>query len=213
MNDVAKVDDLKAALLTRAKSLADEYLERARRGREHILEEANERLRLNEERETLNAKALADRVYRRRVQSSELRLQADLDQLRWSLVESVMTGVRERLIQLVEDNKTYLPMLQGFLAQAAQAIERDKLTAQVNARDLKRLRARWDEFAKQVAPTKEITLNKGGDWIGGIVVQSQDTTISVDNTFEGRITRLQDELNNLVSERLFASASQLGGPV
>ena len=46
-----QVEALEQAILTRAERLADEFRERANRGRDSILREAAERLRLREDRE------------------------------------------------------------------------------------------------------------------------------------------------------------------
>jgi vacuolar-type H+-ATPase subunit E/Vma4 len=40
-------------------------------------------------------------------------------------------------------------------------------------------------------------------------VRSADGKIGVDNTFEGRLERMQDDLHRVVTERLFASTETL----
>jgi V/A-type H+-transporting ATPase subunit E len=47
--------------------------------------------------------------------------------------------------------------------------------------------------------------------MGGARVECGDQSIRVDNTFEGRAERLQDELHRVVLERLFASVTDNGG--
>jgi V/A-type H+-transporting ATPase subunit B len=56
LNQDRQAEGLESSLLATAKSLAQGYLERGRQGRDHILAEANERLRLREEREVATAK-------------------------------------------------------------------------------------------------------------------------------------------------------------
>jgi V/A-type H+/Na+-transporting ATPase subunit E len=200
-----EVEALEAALLNRAQRLAEEYRIRARHSRDRIIEEANERLRLREEREVLAAKALAERVYRRRVQASELKLQGELDRLRWQLVQSVVKELRQRLIALAENESQYLSVLQQWLGAAAAAIEREELIAEVNERDLQRLAEKWPSFAAAAAADKHITLSPEPlACSGGVKLVSNDRRIRIDNTFEGRLDRLAEEIHQTIIERLFA---------
>lgn len=206
-----RIEDLEEALIYRAEVLADEYLNGAERARGQIVEEANKMLRLREEREILAAKARAERLYRQRVQAAEIRLQEELDRLRWTLVQSVMEDVTARLTQLAEDDSLYLPLLKRYLARGGQAIECDELTARVAARDLPRLAPRWDNFVKEAAPGKRVALSPQPlETLGGMLLESADGRIRVDNTFEGRMERLQAELHRAVAERLFASTEHMG---
>lgn len=206
-----RIEDLEAALIYRAEVLADEYLNGAGRARGQIIEEAAKTLRLREERETLAAKARAERFYRQRVQAAEIRLQEELDRLRWTLVQSVLEDVTARLAQVAEDDALYLPLLKGYLARGARAIEREELVARVAARDLPRLAPHWEAFVKETAPGKRITLAPQPlETLGGLLLESADGRIRVDNTFEGRLERLQGEVHRAVAERLFASAEHMG---
>jgi V/A-type H+-transporting ATPase subunit E len=206
-----RIEDLEAALIYRAETLADEYLNGAQRARGQIIEEAAKMLRLREEREILAAKARAERLYRQRVQAAEIRLQEELDHLRWTLVQSVMEDVKERLAQVTEDEGLYLPLLKCFLARGARAIERDELVARVAARDLARLAPCWEAFVKEAAAQKRIALSQQHlPTLGGVLLESADGRIRVDNTFEGRMERLQNEVYRAVTERLFASAERMG---
>lgn len=207
MNNPVKVEDLETALMERAHRLADEYLARARRTRSQIVEEENERLRLREEREVLAAKADAERSYRRHVQAEALRLQEELDRLRWELVQRAMKGLHERLDRLAEDEDRYLPVLRCFLAEGMSSIPERDLVAEVNARDLGRLGKRWDEFVEGLAGARRVELwSEPHSGRGGVLVRSADNTIRVDNTFDGRLQRFEDELYRTLVERLFAQA-------
>jgi V/A-type H+-transporting ATPase subunit E len=206
-----KAEALERALLARAQTLAAEYLERARRSRDRIINEENERLRLREDREVLAAKALAERTYRRQVQQAELSCQEELDQLRWTLIRSVIDALPERLERIAHDEERYLPLLAQFLAQAARAIEREDLVCELNATDLRRLHSRWDTFARAAVPDRHITLNhEPRQCSGGLLLRTADDRIRVDNTFEGRLARLEETLERVIQERLFATAAHFG---
>jgi V/A-type H+/Na+-transporting ATPase subunit E len=211
MNTAVRVDDLQKALLARAKALADEYLARAKRDRERLVAEAAERQRLRESREDGAARALAERAYRQIVQASEIEMREELDRARWVHVQAVIDALKERLEKIVADEQRYLPLLKGYLANAAQAIESDRLIAELSSKDYARFSARWDALAREAFPGKQITLSpETRASIGGVRVTSDDNRIRVDNSFEGRMERLEVELERVITERLFAGAATMG---
>lgn len=198
-----QVEELEAAILARAERLAGEYRDKAERSRDRILREAADQLRLREEREVLLAKSLADRGYRRKVQSSELKLHAHMDHLRWNLVRGVEQRLEERMRAFSEDQEVYFNILQGYLAQGSELIERNELVAELNAKDHQRLADGWDEFARSAVPDKPIRLAAEPiDSAGGVLVRSEDGRIRVNNTFEGRLERLRPKLHQIIVERL-----------
>lgn len=205
------VGDLETALLVRAQNLAEEYLKAGHTARDRIVEETNSRLRLREEREILAAKARAERLYRQRVQAAEIGLQAELDRLRWMLVQSAVAGLKDRLAAIAGDEARYLPLLRQYLAGGIAAIESDDLSASFNNTDRERLAAGWNDLCRKLAPGKRIALaGEPLDCVGGVLVRNAEGTVRVDNTFEGRIERMQEELYRTVTERLFASAAAMG---
>ncbi len=209
MSPEDQVAALEKAILERAQSLADEHLKHASQARERILEDSAERMRLLEEKEILVAKAKAEREYRRRVQASEIRLQSELDRLRWGLVQSVLDNLKGRLGEISADEAQYLPVLKRLLREAAASIEREELVAWVSDTDHRRLSEKWDEITngadKKIALSAEVC-----PCSGGVLLKSKDDRISVDNTFEGRLERMEDELHRMILERLFPSAQQMG---
>jgi V/A-type H+-transporting ATPase subunit E len=211
MNDAVRVDELQNALLARAKALADEYLARAKRDRERLIAEAAERQRMREEREDGAARALAERAYRQMVQASEIEMREQLDRARWVHVQAVIDALKDRLAKIVANEAEYLPLLKGYLTQAAQAIESDSLVAELSSHDYARFSQRWDAIAREAVPGKRITLStETRNSIGGVRVSSEDNYIRVDNSFEGRMERLEVELERVITERLFAGAPSMG---
>jgi V/A-type H+-transporting ATPase subunit E len=211
MNATDQVAALEKAILDRAKNLAEEHHTQAQRAKDRIHADSADRLRLLEERETLVAQARADREYRRRVQASEIRMQAELDRLRWGLVESVYEHVQERLAALARDEERYLPVFRQLLAGAAGAIDADALEVLVSDADHRRFKDRWDEIAAEAVPGRKLVLSdEQCACRGGVLVRTPDRRVSVNNTFEGRLERLRDELDRVVLERLFPSLGQRG---
>nr|WP_281397631.1 V-type ATP synthase subunit E family protein [endosymbiont of Lamellibrachia barhami] len=190
-------------ILKRAESMADECHDRARVGRDVILRDASERLHLREEKETLLAKAMADRTYRRKVQADELKLHSRMDHLRWNLVQAVIERLPFRMTELTQDKNRYFTLLQAYLSRGAEMIEADTLVVELNANDQRRLQNNWDEFAGAAVPDKQLLLAEEPiRTIGGLCLRTQDNRIRLDQTFEGRLERLEDRLYQAIVERL-----------
>ena len=203
MSEADDISGLEAALAGRAKKMAEEHIASGHQARERILADMQLRLHIEEEREVLAAKARAERAYQQRVQAAELDLRADLDRLRWELADAAHAKLHTRLAALAQDEARYLPLLLNYLREGAQTIERDELVAQVNARDLQRLQQDWDRYAAEAAPGKRLTLSPQAlECIGGVLVSSADRNIRCDNTFEGRMERLDETLQGAITEWL-----------
>jgi V/A-type H+-transporting ATPase subunit E len=208
---VNQVQELEQAILARAERLATEYRERAQRSRDSILRDAAERLRLREQREESIAKALGERTFRQQVQANELKMQSHLDRVRWNLVTDVQQRLRGRFERFREDETAYLETLKRYLAEAAAEIESDTLIVRVNAKDRQRLAADWKAIAEATAPSKTLTLAPDPiPSLGGVLVESADDRIRVDNTFEGRALRLQGQIQQTILERLLPSGFDTG---
>ncbi len=198
--------DLEAALIARAEVLAQEFLAGAARRRQEILAESSERLHLREEHEILAARAAADKLQRQQVQSAEIRLQGEFDRLRWTLVQAVLTQLDEALAELASDEARYLPVLAGFIAAGAAAIEADTVVVQLNAQDLARLNSRWESLSKDLAPGKNLQLSQQPlRCSGGALLHDSADRVRVNQTFEGRKQRMGEMLTQAVLEELFAA--------
>jgi V/A-type H+-transporting ATPase subunit E len=205
-----QITQLEKAIYKRAQTLADTHLHAARQHCDRILVDANRRLRQQEEREIALAKVAADQTYRRHVQASEIRMQAELDQLRWSLVQSVMSRLEAHLKTLTQQQDKYIPLLKQYFKNAALALDSQELVAEVNANDYVLLSAQWEEFVKDTMPDKKCELiAQSRHSIGGLLVRHKDNRVRVDNTFEGVLIRLENELYQIITAQLFATTTAL----
>jgi V/A-type H+-transporting ATPase subunit E len=212
-----QLHDLERAIMARAKELAQEFHDKAQRQRDIILRDAAERLHLAEEREVLVAKAEAERHYRRVTQASELRMQGRLDQLRWEMVQTVQARLAERMAALREDRAGYEQWLVGLLRDAAQRLPDSELTAEVNADDHPWLAERWETLVAEAAPGRSITLSdQPTPGSGGLILRNNDRSAQVDNRFEGRLARLEADIQRVILQHLFpadiSASARSGGP-
>lgn len=207
----AQVSQLETALLRQAETLAREQRQNAESARTRILKETTERLKLAEDREVLAAKAEAERMVRRQSQAAETRLAGELDRLRWALTEATLSGVQTAFQELVDDDESYLGVLERWLAAAAQALPSGDLVAEVRAADQPRLVQDWAVIAARAAPGRKVDLSVHNQISeGGIRVRMADNRAQLDQTFEARQSRMADDLARVAMERLFASAPDLG---
>jgi V/A-type H+-transporting ATPase subunit E len=210
MNAETQVAALESALLSRARELVREHLDKAEAEKARILHEVAQELRLAEEREILRAKLDADRLMRRRVQAAEIRMQGELDRLRWTLVQAIVGEVRARLARLAAEDPAYGSVLGALLASAAERLEGHALVAELNPRDRERYGARWAEFAAQAVPSKHVALATSVHGAsGGVIVRTPNNHVRIDNTFDGRIDRLAEAVHAAVLERLFAAVPHM----
>jgi len=208
---VTQADELEKAILARAERLAAEYRERAQRSRDNVLRDASDKLRLREQREEAIAKTLGDRAYRQQVQAQELKLQSRLDLVRWNLVCDVEARLAEQMQAHTEDRDAYLRTLTGFIRAALAEIERSEVAVRANNADLKLLKAHWDEVLSALPPDIRPTLDDIPiETVGGVMIESGDGRIRVDNTFEGRMSRLRARLQQAILERLVPGGLETG---
>jgi len=208
---VNQVEALEQAILARAEQLATQYNERASRSRDVILRDAAERLRLREQREDGIAKSLGERAYRQQVQAQELKLQTQLDRVRWNLVRDVEARLGEQMQAYLADDDAWLKTLADFIVAAAARIERPRLRVQANSHDQRVLRAGWQSVIAAIPAGKTVELDDEPiDTLGGIIVISDDTRIRVDNSFEGRLARLREQVQRVILERLLPSSFETG---
>ena len=212
MNPAQQTDGLEAALLARAQEQVEQRMQQCQRASKQIQDEAKIRLHQREAHELKLAEAKSEHLYRQQVQAVRIQLQREIDQLRWNFVQSTLECLPERLTALVEDEQAYLHILQAWLAHAAEIIEAHELVVELNARDHQRLAQNWMEFVHAAGVHKAVTLsaNTQND-IGGLLVCSADRRICVDNTFKGRLTRLEQTLHELVTECLFPQTNAKTG--
>jgi len=206
----SNLEQLESAIRQQAENLANTHLEAAQQKAEQIFADSAKRLQKREQREREIAEVTANQEFRRRVQASEIKMQAELDQLRWALVQSVLADLQVQLKELRQENDTYISLLKQYLKNAAQLFDEKELVVEVNADDHLLLAPLWDSFINDAVPDKICKLlasNK--NFSGGLLVRNEVDRIRVDNTFEGLIERLENEIYQIITTQLFASVTSI----
>jgi len=207
-----QVRALQQAILERARELSDEHIAQGEMTRNKIIADAREKIKLMEQKELLAARVNADRDYQRQVQASELRIQAELDRNRWGLVQSVMDKLSRRLAALRKDDKAYRPVFEYLLRDGVERLGRPRLVASIGNEDLKRFHDEWRVMVETCCGDGiEVRLSpEACHCSGGLRLVSEQGDVMIDNTFEGITSRRENELQQLVFERLFSTLSSKG---
>lgn len=201
-------EKLEGLLQAQAMDLAERHLEKGRQTSDQIIEDMQARLRQLEEGEELRFQLEAEHLCRQVMQSARLRVDAELDRLRWTLTEGVLAEVRERLKKLVDDRERYRSVLGRYLSEASQAIPEGNLVAELSPRDMEWIRPEWDALVKQSASGRHVSLTALSNPIsGGMLVSSEAGSQRIDNTFEGRLARMENELLATIMDRLLPSGN------
>ena len=205
------LEQLESAIRQQADNLANSHLEAAQQKAEQILADSAKRLQKREEREREIAEVSANQEFRRRVQASEIKMQAELDQLRWSLVQSVLSDLQMELKQLRQEEDSYMALLKQYLKNAAQLFDEKELVVEVNADDHLLLAPLWESFVKDAVHDKtcKLLLASNKNLTGGLLVRNEVDRIRVDNTFEGLIERLKNDIYQIITTQLFASVTSI----
>jgi V/A-type H+-transporting ATPase subunit E len=112
---------------------------------------------------------------------------------------------------MIKDEVAYGAWLEALVLNAAEAIERPTLRVKANSADGKRLRAVWADIVAKAPAGRELSLDDDPiDTLGGVLVESQDGSIRVDQTFEGRLERLRPRVQQVILERLLPSGFDTG---
>lgn len=212
MSESDQVKALQQAILDRAQKLSDEHIEQGEMTRSRIIQDAREKIKLMEQKELLVARLQSEREYRRQVQASELRMQAELDRNRWGLVQSILDKVKRELATLHNDDQAYRIVFENLLKQGADKIGLCRLMASINSDDMSRFAENWETIVKKCCGDEvEIKLlAEASRCSGGVKLVSEQGDVMIDNTFEGIIARRDETLQRLIFERLFSTVSARG---
>ena len=201
---------LEGLLEAQAMGLAEQHLESGQRAVAQIRQEMEARLQHMQDGEEQRFQHEAEQRCRQLLQGARLRLDADTDRLRWALAQDVLSEMRARLDKLPDDSRRYRAALSHYLAEAAVAIPENDLVAELLPRDIEALRSGWDVLVAQAAPGRQVTLiSLQGFATGGMRVTNLAGSVRLDNTFEGRLARMENTLLTAIMETLFTGGEIL----
>ena len=155
------------------------------------------------------AQSLASIEQESRRKISEAKLEAKRTVL-GAKEEVIRKAFDELVMKLKEitDKPDYAKVLEKLICEAGEALGGGKLIAKLNEKD-SNIKMNWEKIAKKIESKVgreteiQVTYGRVSD-IGGVLVSTADGKFTFDNTFEGRIKRMEKKL------RLIASRILLG---
>ncbi|KUH32315.1 ATP synthase subunit E [Thermococcus celericrescens] len=180
-------------------------LKQAQEEAEKIKAEARKRAEARADWILRKAKTQAEIERQRIVANARLEVRKKRLQVQEELIQEVITALRERLAELPDEE--YFPMLVDLAVQAVGELGSESVVVRSNERTLKLLSERADEFRKALGERLgreiEVSLGEPVGTIGGLVVETPDGAVRVNNTFEARIERFEGELRAEIAKALF----------
>ncbi|NJE76789.1 V-type ATP synthase subunit E [Thermococcus sp. ES12] len=180
-------------------------LSEAQKEAERIKEEARKRAEARAEWILRKAQTQAETEKQRIIANARLEVRKKRLEVQEGLIQEVITALRERLAELPEEE--YFPMLIDLTVKALEELGAESVVVRSNLKTLKLLESKLGEFRKTVAARLgrdvEISLGEPISTIGGVLVETPDGAVRVDNTFEARIDRFESELRAEIAKALF----------
>ena len=180
-------------------------LSEAQREAEAIKEEARKRAEARAEWILRKAQTQAEIEKQRIIANAKLEVRKKRLQVQEELIREVIEALKERLAELPDEE--YFAILVDLGAQAVRELGVDTVVLRSNERTLELLKTRLNDFKKAVAEKTGVKIKvrrgKPINTIGGLLVESLDGSVRVDNTFEARIERFESELRAVIAKALF----------
>ncbi|NJE62495.1 V-type ATP synthase subunit E [Thermococcus sp. 21S7] len=180
-------------------------LSEAQKEAEKIKEEARKRAEAKAEWILRKAQTQAETEKQRIIANARLEVRKKRLEVQEKLIQEVITALRERLAELPEEE--YFPMLIDLTVKALEELGGEACLIRSNEKTLRLIEGKLDEFRETVAAKLgrdvEISLGEPISTIGGVLVETPDGAVRVDNTFESRIERFEGELRAEIAKALF----------
>ncbi len=176
------------AILAEARERASEIVEAAKTEAESLVTQQERLAKSQYEAALVRARSSAQ------LEASSLRLRTQHE-----AVEKVMTTARGKLGELSRESARYEAVLGGLLAEALEGLGKDRVEAViVNPAD----RTLAETLAGRHGLAGKVETSEGVQ--GGVRLRALGGNVTLENTLQGRLESLRDELASDISRTLFA---------
>ncbi|AEH25237.1 V-type ATP synthase subunit E [Pyrococcus yayanosii] len=180
-------------------------LEEAEKEAAKIREEARKRAEDRAEWILRKAQTQGEMEKQRVIANAKLEVRRKRLALQEELIEEALNAIRDRLANLPKAE--YLETIKGLLKASIEELGEEKVRVSSNEETLKLIAENIDEIKAFLRESlgREVSLELGEkiETIGGVVVENQDGSVRVDNTFEARMERMIGELRATIARILF----------
>ncbi|MHA1992512.1 MAG: V-type ATP synthase subunit E [Candidatus Hodarchaeales archaeon] len=203
-------DALIEALLSEAHETAEKIIQDARKAAQGTLDEQRKkgRERARDIVISIDKKAQNDSeiIKLRNTSSAESKAKWLILKKKHELIENVLNQVKDELRKRIK-LKDYIHVLENFILEGGIIVGATELEVILNERD-STLSLDLDKLAEKIGEetgkkTKITKSAKKIDTIGGVIIQSIDGKIVMNNTFEGILNYSESEIRFKIAQILF----------
>jgi len=197
---MSEVENIKKRILGDAEKDASSILNEAKDNIKQMKEEAGSKSK--EEVKKINESAMKDSSAERHRILSSAKLQSHNLKLasQEELIGEVLETSKKKLGGLRKSKQRYEKALMNLANDGLSEISSTELVLIASAED--------KELCKALAKELKTEVGKPADILGGVIVETKDGSIRVDNSFEKRIEREGDLLRNEIAKALFAKGGK-----
>ncbi|AFK21932.1 V-type ATP synthase subunit E [Pyrococcus sp. ST04] len=175
-------------------------LEEAKKEAEKIKEEARKKAESRAEWILRKAKTQAELEKQRIIANARLEVRRKKLAVQEEYITKVIEEAKRRLAEMPEDE--YFETIKTLLKDAISELGEKRVRVTSNEKTLSLIASRIEEIKAEIGDVA-IELGNPIDTIGGVIVESEDGSIRIDNTFESRMERLENEIRAKVAKVLF----------
>ncbi len=200
------LEELRRSILEKAERKASKVVEEAKEKAKKIVEEAKEEYyrRLSKEREQALRK-LRERENRKYI-SRVMELNLQLVNLKNRILNEVITEVKQKLVAL--DKEKRKKSLKKLLREAlnAEIFGSGHIVVKVVKKDTDLIKdiIKEEGLEAQVASINVIN----SEFLGGVVIESEDGSIAIDNTYATRLDKIMPKLVEKLNKEVFGLGKQ-----
>jgi V/A-type H+-transporting ATPase subunit E len=192
-----ETDKIRDAILKKAKGEADQIIADAKTRATEMIDKAKEQRQDRFEDEKKKRISEARHEASKIMAQSSLKSRQDILREKDTILNTIIEKVTDQLSQTVMDKEHFLSLVH----ETVEAFETDKqVVIFVSPKDLNTVRRFIEEdsnLKEKISEVKEL------DCLGGILAQTMDGMVSIDNTYDTRLEMLMPKILPEVGKNLF----------
>jgi len=197
-----ETDKIRAAILEKARKEAEEIVANAKAKAKDLMAQAKQQKEKRFEEEKKRIISEAQREASRILAQSSLKARQEILKEQDAVIKEIIAKAKEDLAEKTTDEKAFAILIR----EAVEALEsEEKLRLLVSPRDVaiaRKVVKEDDGLKKQIAEVVE------RDCLGGVIAESMDGMVSIDNTFDVRLGMLTPKIMPELGSKLFGETKQ-----
>ena len=195
------IERVREAVLERARKEAEKIIEDAKRKAEEIVSKARRdyEIRVRRKKEEIVSKIISEESikYIRKV----VELNVRLTNVKNEVLNNLLEGIKVRLRECSDDvRRKSLRKLLSEVLESGVIPSNIKIVIKVTKKDLRIIKDVLKELNIEDRVLRIDTL--GDDFLGGVIVESEDGVLAIDNTYKARLEKLLPILTKALHDKV-----------